>query len=313
MESIYPAQEIPIKAARPFAYSICTLVNDAKEYKEMLDSFQQAGFGEADCEFLFIDNSARNKADAYVGYNEFLSAAQGTYIILCHQDILLKFDRRVDLERRMAELDALDPNWAALGNTGGFSVGYGAGRITHPEGETSCRVPLPARACSLDENFILVKRAANLVVSHDLSGFHFYGTDLCVIADILGWTSWVVDFHVFHKSTGGYNPAFHRMKQELAGKYRRVLKGRFVQTTCTEIILGGSPLKRLVWIQWERHMAFERIYYARKKFRHGEGPEPERMSKLPAVAPAWFALHWVAHKIIRPIKNLADALRERKR
>ncbi|HZM04623.1 MAG TPA: hypothetical protein VFC44_16580 [Candidatus Saccharimonadales bacterium] len=304
-----PAQEIPVQPACPFDYSICTLVTDLAEYGKMLDSFGRAGFGEEDCEFLYIDNSLRNKTDAYAGYNSFLNAARGRRIILCHQDILLPFHRRKDLERRMAELDALDPNWAVLGNAGATAIGVGAGRITHPEGECANRCSLPAPACSVDENFILVKREANLAVSHDLLGFHFYGTDLCLIAGILGWTAWVVDFHLYHQSSGQFNPAFREMKRDIAHKYQQALKGRFLQTTCTEIILGGSPLKRLWWTQWARHLAFKKIYYARKRFRHGHGPDPREISGLPHVAPAWFAMHWIAHKIIRPIKNVAGALR----
>src|SRR5665213_4153117 len=96
---------------------------------------------------------------------------------------------------------------------------------------------------------------ANLAVSHDLLGFHFYGTDLCLIAGILGWTAWVVDFHLYHQSSGQFNPAFREMKRDIAHKYQQALKGRFLQTTCTEIILGGSPLKRLWWTQWARHLA----------------------------------------------------------
>ncbi len=67
-------------------------------------------------------------------------------------------------------------------------------------GRTSSKEKLPIRVGSLDENFIVVKRQANLALSHDMSGFHLYGTDLCIIADILGRTSYVVDFHLCHKA-----------------------------------------------------------------------------------------------------------------
>ena len=165
MKSHSPAREIDAGAAAPPAYSICSLVTDMGEYQEMLDSFVRAGFGHGDCEYLYIDNSAGNKDDAYAGYNKFLNTARGRRIILCHQDILLNFDRREDLERRMAELEALDPAWAVLGNAGGGGMGTAAGRITHPDGEWNSGTPTPFRALSLDENFILVKREANLALS----------------------------------------------------------------------------------------------------------------------------------------------------
>ena len=61
--------------------------------------------------------------------------------------------------------------------------------------EPTCWGELPAKVHTLDENFIVVRRAANLSLSHDLDGFHLYGTDLCLIADVLGGNRYVIDFH----------------------------------------------------------------------------------------------------------------------
>jgi hypothetical protein len=306
-----PAREIAVGADAAPAYSICSLVTDFEEYQRMIDSFVGAGFGPGDCEFLYIDNTAGNKDDAYAGYNKFLNAARGRRIILCHQDILLLYDRREDLERRMAELEMLDPAWALLGNAGGGEAGVAAGRITHPDGEWNAGTPTPFCALSLDENFILVKREANLALSRDLCGFHFYGTDLCAIARILGWTAWVVDFHLCHKSTGSYNPAFQEMKEKTARKYRRALKGRFVQTTCDVVILGGWLPKRWLWAWWGRHLAFERIYHARREGRDKQQANAQQTAGLGQMGKGSYAAHYLARLIIRPWQNLNHAVRKR--
>jgi hypothetical protein len=120
---------------------------------------------------------------------------------LCHQDILLLEDGRTELEQRLNDLTAHDPEWALCGNAGGVSSTRLAIRISDPYGENQFS-PFPARVTALDENFIVIRRQANLALSHDLSGFHFYGADLCMIADFLGRSAYVIDFHLRHKSAG---------------------------------------------------------------------------------------------------------------
>src|SRR4051812_3634479 len=101
-------------------YSICTLVNDMSEYAIMVNSFKEAGFRAEFCEFIYIDNSKGNKFDAYSGLNKMLSKVSGKYIILCHQDIELKFDNLTVLEKRIQEVTEKDKDWAVLSNAGGL-------------------------------------------------------------------------------------------------------------------------------------------------------------------------------------------------
>jgi hypothetical protein len=285
-------------------YSICTLVNNHEEYFQMAASFRQQGFAEADCEYLYIDNSARNEADAFTGYNQLLQAAQGTYIILCHQDILLDFDGRAVLEERIAELDKLDPAWGLLGNAGGVAPGIIIYRLTDPDGSHNTGV-FPGKVESLDEQFILVKREANLSLSRDLHGFHFYGTDLCQIARILGWNAWVVDFNLYHKSKGSFNESFYEMSRALSQKYQRALSGRVVQTTCMQVRLSNSPFLNWMTVN-KKKCLFERIYQTRKnlrkygKDRHPGQPKPS----LRTLGWAWYALFWSVRRVQQPLQNL---------
>ena len=220
-------------------YSICTLVTDLHEYQEMVRSLEEGGFGATDCEYLYVDNSGGNTADAFTGYNSFLTHARGDYIILCHQDILLLQDNRTVLETRLQELDHLDPAWAICGNAGATGTGELVIRITDPHGEDQARGSFPARVSSVDENFIVVRRDANLALSHDLAGFHLYGADLCIIADILGRSAYVVDFHLRHKSGGVPNRGFYQTRLALMRKYARALRPRWISTTCTHFRLGS--------------------------------------------------------------------------
>lgn len=209
-------------------YSLCTLVTKPIEYQEMIEAFAAKGFKADDCEYLHIDNSNRNELDAFSGYNRFLSVARGQYIILLHQDLVLLADDRARLDACLSELSEVDPAWGLCGNAGASDGNRVAYRISDPLlKKDSEGGPFPVKVMSLDENFIVVRRAANLALSRDLSGFHWYGSDLCLIADVLGWNAYVIDFHLFHKSGGYQDNAYRAIRRDLSAKYRRAFRTRW--------------------------------------------------------------------------------------
>jgi hypothetical protein len=134
-------------------FSICTLVTDKDQYAAMVQSFRSGGFDQDDCEFLYLDNSAANRFDAYQGINIFLQAAKGQHIVICHQDIALLQDGRPKREAAIQRLDGVDPNWAVFGNAGAQEGGAYAIHITDPEGCRTVGGPFPVKVQSLDEVF----------------------------------------------------------------------------------------------------------------------------------------------------------------
>jgi hypothetical protein len=241
-------------------YSLCTLLTDKAQYIDALASFRDAGFIEPESEFLYIDNTAANKYDGYAGVNQFLQKARGDYIILCHQDLILHADDRNRLDQLIDEITRFDRDWALLGNAGGTVPGQQAYHLTEYTGEEKHylrRGSFPAKAYSLDENFIVVRKSANLSVSHDLEGFHLYGTDLCMIAYILGYSAYVIDFHLWHLGGASTRPpttsgahatsTFDKNKYSLISKYQRVFSPRFIQTTCTIFYVSASRFKNFLF------------------------------------------------------------------
>jgi hypothetical protein len=230
-------------------YSICTLVNNHREYNQMVCSFRKKGFIEPRCEFLYIDNSRKNEHDGFSGLNLFLRAAKGKHIIICHQDIELINDDIDKLDDRLSELDKIDQKWAVAGNAGGkykSNLGELAIRITDPHGADVSRGPFPSRVTSLDENFILVKAGANLALSGNLSGFHLYATDLCIIASILGYNTYVIDFHLNHKSPGKLRKGkelldgekeFDEIKEIMTEKYSVAFSPQWYSSSTTEVFI----------------------------------------------------------------------------
>ena len=226
-----------------FVYSICTMVTDFAGYNEMCRTFSESGFVPDDCEYLFIDNTSRNTLDGFAGVNCFLNNAKGCYIILCHQDVRIVYDDRRKLDALIEKINHDDQSWGVLGNSGGIGPGRHAVRITDPHGVDQNKGDLPARVSSLDENFVVVRRAANLAVSHDLSGFHLYATDLCIIANILGWNAYVIDFHLHHLSVGVKGASFSPLRLNMIRQYKRKLSDRLIGTPTTIMYLSNSSAK----------------------------------------------------------------------
>lgn len=233
--------------ARP-RYSICVMVTNWRQYHDCISSYRSHGFDGESCEFLVLDNSAGNLADAYVASNEFLQAARGDHVILSHQDVTLIEHGRAELDAFLEELDRTDPAWAVCGNAGHTAKDEPVYCLSHPFRERHIEGgPFPKAVVSLDENFLVVRRLANLALSRDLSGFHHYAADLCTIADILGWRSYVIGFYLRHHSGGTIDERYHRSRGAIAAKYARALRPRWVHLVTLQpffISGNGAGLRR---------------------------------------------------------------------
>jgi hypothetical protein len=183
-------------------FTICTLMTNQAQYEEMRASFVAKGFQEEETEFLCLDNTDGNRWDAFSGIALFMTQA---------------------------------------GNAGGTVAGGIATRISDPHGEDQRRGSFPAKAVSLDENFILLRRDTPIGISATLSGFHFYGTDLCLQARFAGRSAWIIDFHLRHLSAGRVDRSFYLAQQALQSHYNALLSRPWkIRTTCTRLNLGHS-------------------------------------------------------------------------
>lgn len=238
--SVHPAEEFK------YLFSVCTLVTGVDEYNEMLSSFVEAGFTEDFCQYLYIDNCRTNIFDAYAGINRFLREAEGKYLIICHQDILLDYDNAEKLMNRIEEVEAADPNWAVLGNAGGVNLKYLSLYVVQSSGPMLYETNFPLKTMTLDENFLVIKKSANLALSGQLSGFHLYGTDICLVADFMGYNSYIIQFKLLHKSLGNPDQSFSEAQSRLTEKYTRALRPRFLRTPFARFYISGSRFMTII-------------------------------------------------------------------
>ncbi len=225
---------------RGLTFSVVTLLRKEESYRRMLRSFRDYGFTAENTEFIAIDNRLANLADGYRGARLALTQAKGRYLIFCHDDVELLHGGYDDLRQRLQALEVLDPFWMVAGMAGGVyrqaldragrrlvasrvSDRWGAGRRV--EG------PFPRRVESLDEMFLLMPRLRAPQPSVDLAGFHFFGTDLCLQAELAGGRAYVIDFHLFHHGTAHKGPDYWEQKARIEAKYRPYFSGRVVVTS----------------------------------------------------------------------------------
>jgi len=208
----------------------------------MKKSFLNSGFG-SKCDYFYIDNSNSNIYDGYSGINYFIKNIEAKYLIICHQDVELNFDNREKLDKIIADMDKIDPLWGVLGNAGGddnMSKLYLNLNDPYKSQKIIC---FPKKVLSLDENFLVINNKYNISCSHDLAGFHFYGTDLCLQALFKGCNSYVVDFYLTHYGKGTINKEFYDAKNRFIHKYSQILHNKYLRTTCAKLYFSNNYLK----------------------------------------------------------------------
>lgn len=222
------------------SFTIGALVTDQARYAEMRDSFETFGFTEPDCEFIAVDASGEDKVSPYLALNTLLAAAAGDIVILCDDHTRLIEDGRPQLETCLAELDEIDPLWAVAGPVGGVAPGRHSIRITDPAGSDQRVGQFPAKVVSLDERLLVVRRQMRVGFSADLDGQEFYGTDICLVAEVMGLTAYVIDFHVECMKELAPETALFAEEKRFREKWMRVMRSRFIQTPRRLIQIGTS-------------------------------------------------------------------------
>ncbi len=227
-------------------FSVCSLVARQDNYDRLLASFRAFGFTAGNAEFLAADNRNGNVFDGYDWMRRLFPECRGEYIIFCHDDVELIEDGFDDLLVRLNELTAMDPNWLLTGNVGGLY--RKASPSKHRDVAVSIldrygkrrRGDLPARVETLDENFIVMRRSRFVSGSFDLGGFHMYGPDLCMVAEILGGSTYVIDFHLRHHGAGTKGTPFQESQERFQEKYSRYFPGRTILAATGPLTLGGG-------------------------------------------------------------------------
>lgn len=229
-------------------FSICSLVRSQENYDGLLSSFGRLGFTSENSEFLAADNRGENRFDGYSWHKILLAEARGSFVVFCHDDIELINDGFPELLGCTKWLDENDPAWVLAGVAGGVWKKRGRRRpnlalhVSDRFGTDRRRGVLPSRVESLDECFMIMRRHRPVISSYDLSGFHFYGPDLCMQAELLGGNCYAVDFHIRHLGLAIGGKPFRKSLRGFASKYRKYFPRRALNTVNGIIELGADEI-----------------------------------------------------------------------
>lgn len=231
--------QVPINQVFENKIEFYTLVTRFEEYNEMVDSAKKLGFDREDVKFYYFDNKNSNAFDGYSGLNHALKICKSEYMIFCHQDILFHYDDYGKLFDCINELENIDGNWAVAGNAGKNEKGEYFINITDPNGEQKIG-NLPASVMSLDENFMIINMKHNIGCSQLLAGFHLYATDLCQNAINLGLNCYVIDFHLYHKSSGSLDKNFYVSIENYISMVKKRKTTQIIYTACTKFFVSNN-------------------------------------------------------------------------
>lgn len=188
---------------------------------------------------VIIQEGYRSASQAY---NDAIEKSKNDAIVFVHQDIVLPDEWMADLERSLQSLEKTDANWGVLGCWGATRNNWGVGYI-YSTGLGLLGRPFdsPQPVETLDEIVLVIRKSSGLRFDERLPHFHLYGTDICLRAEAVGRTNYVVPAFCVHNT--------HQMLvlpsefYECCRYIRRVWKHRLpVQTCCIRITRWGLGL-----------------------------------------------------------------------
>lgn len=190
----------------------------------------------------------RNAPSAAIAYNRALDATTAPVVVFAHHDVYLPRGWETVLAARLAEVEAIDPNWALFG---AFGVGLDHSHIgpvwSSSLGQIVGRVPMqPIRVQSFDELLIVLRRASGIRFDDIAPGWHLYGTDIVQTARARGLHAYAGALPTIHNDRhhdalrGDFDACYHFMRH----KWRGALP---LRSPIVKISRWALPLYRNRW------------------------------------------------------------------
>jgi hypothetical protein len=227
---------------------ICSVVNNYDTYA-LLERSLLSTECSSKISIRSIDNTCGIVSDVVSAINWFIMSSKAKYVLVCHQDVVFTLKDIDSLLDRLLELDRMDENWAVCGNAGRNNRLQERGHISDPYGMNQFNGPLPSLCVGLDENLLIYNKRNPIVLSTHVKGFHHYGIESCYVANQLGYTAYVVDFHVVHASKGNFDSKYSELGTEWHELRNRTKSHWVYCSTYLNPKILGLPvvLNRLLW------------------------------------------------------------------
>lgn len=184
-------------------------------------------------------------ASAATAYNEGFRKARTDLVVFVHQDVYLPAGWVDSLRRTVETLATDDPQWGVLGIWGGVDPGDPPGFMywTGVDGTAGKPFHGVREVRTLDEVVIITRKSSGLQFDERLTGFHMYGTDICLEARRRGYKSYIFAGFCVH-NTNEYNMlpwAFWKSCLFIRRKWKSELP---INTPCVDITWFCWPMIR---------------------------------------------------------------------
>ena len=207
----------------------------------------------------------RGYASAASAYNRALEKAKADLVIFAHQDVYFPDGWLDSLRRTLDLLSHTDPYWGVLGVWGGVRKGRLPGYMywTGVNGIAGKPFSGLREVRSLDEVVLILRKSSGLRFDERLSGYHCYGTDICLESNRQGRKCYVFPgFCVHNTNVYGMLPAdFWKGYLFLRNKWKSELP---LHAPCIDVTWSCWPilrwnLVRAINIFLRRHKSGKRV------------------------------------------------------
>jgi hypothetical protein len=220
-------------------FSVCSLCRNSKSKSILFDNI--ASFFPLKTELLLFDHSEK-QISCYEAIRLFISQSTGDFILIIHDDV--RFNA-LTIDKLYHQIESVLAQYPLAGIFGVAGMGNRfftpLGHFYNARGEVNHGFSHLGPVSSLDECFLVIRNGVGIDLDKKLHGFHFYGTELCLQARRLGFTSHVIDFPIFHPSDGSIDESFLLAKQNYEKHLRDNRCNIFLATTCSTIYSGETP------------------------------------------------------------------------
>lgn len=206
-----------LKKPKQFDFSIITPVNNLDSYSDFLNSLKLQ-MGNHSVELIAIPNFYNNFNSAYKALNSGNDVASGKIIIYCHDDIAVSPEWLNKIKSHIESIENSRQKVGVIGPAGITKNEAGIYYLLNENGVPYNKVhasidrhstvnTLPRyEVQTLDEMCLITLKSNNLRFDDvQLTGWHFYGANLCIKAMSRGMSNWSIDAYTFHKSDGSKN------------------------------------------------------------------------------------------------------------
>jgi hypothetical protein len=200
-------------------------------------------------------------ASAALAYNDALDKSVTDLVVFAHQDLFFPenwIDRVID---SVNLLNATDPSWGVLGCFGVSAAGTHHGRIYSAGlGTIGTSIDQPTCIQTLDEIVLIMRKSSGLRFDNALSGFHFYGADICMQASERGMRSYAIPAFCVHNTQMPLvlPPEFYQCYWQFKRKWWHRLP---VHTSCITV----TKFDRELWLRRLRETYIAHIVKRRPK------------------------------------------------